>query len=184
MSKFNQPETEKTYNTKPPVPEEFLVRVYKRWRMKHSSEHIPKNYLEAAQWWVEHQEPQKSHERPMVGYDSKGNQHWTTPYISRIVATLRVFLGLSEPEKAFVIQHIEAGVPWRGDSIPFYKEVIKNTDVMRGYIEKHGRTEGGLLPAEYTSMITKEVKKLAKAWTDKLPYDKTNSVAAEEQGHG
>ncbi len=122
---------ERTYNTRPPDPVEALVQVYKRWRMKNSSDHIPKDFRLAAKFWLEHQEPQKENETPMAANDSKGNQHWTTPHIERVVASLRVFLRFNEIEKAFVIHHIEAGIAYRGDRLDFYKLVIEQAAIYR-----------------------------------------------------
>ncbi len=124
-----QKREERTYNTAPPDPEEALVKVYKRWRMKNSSDQIPKDFKLAAKFWLEHQEPQKENETPMAANDSKGNQHWTTPHIERVVASLRVFLRFSEPEKAFIIHHIDAGVAYRGDDLKFYQKVIEQAEI-------------------------------------------------------
>jgi len=130
---------ERTYNTKPPVPEEFLIRVYKRWRMKHSSSHIPHEYLSAAHWWMAHQEVATQAERPTVGSDSKGNQFWTTPYIDRVVANFRKFLSLDETHKAFVIEKIESGIPWRGDDMDMFLMICREEEKMKadksGYID-------------------------------------------------
>ena len=120
---------ERTYNTKPPVATEFLVKTYKRWRMKHESVHIPKDFLGAANWWIEHQEPAFPNETPMATNDSKGNQFWTTPYIERVVAAFRKFLNFNETEKAYVIHHIEHGVAYRGDHLDFYKKVVEQSEI-------------------------------------------------------
>jgi len=99
MAKYQNDNEERTYNTRPPVPEEFLIKVYKRWRMRHDSAHIPKDFQSAAKFWLEHQEPQKPNETPMAANDSKGNQHWTTPHIERVVAALRTFRGSMKPRR-------------------------------------------------------------------------------------
>ncbi len=121
---------ERTYNTKPPIPEEFLIRVYKRWRMKHSSQHIPHEYLVAANWWIDMQEVASHMEQPTIGSDSKGNQFWTTPYIDRVVVNFRKFISLSETEKAFVIEKIKKGVPWRGDDMEMFKLICREEEKM------------------------------------------------------
>jgi hypothetical protein len=147
MREFKDPgkNEERTYNTRPPIPDEFLVRVYKRWRMNHESKHIPKDYLEAARWWLAHQESCSHNETPVVGYDSKGNQHWTTPYIERVVASWRKFLSLSEVEKAFVIDRIGNGIPYRGDDIEFYKEVCRQQEIMDKDPEAYKRSARGAI---------------------------------------
>jgi hypothetical protein len=173
MDSFNKPGAEeRTYNTRPPDPEAALVKVYKRWRMKHSSNQIPKDFLLGAKFWLEHQEPQKENELPVAANDSKGNQHWTTPHIERVVAAFRKFLNFNETEKAFIIHHIDHGIPYRGDDLEFYKQVVEQSKVMQEYIDKYGRTADGLLPVEYTTMILNEAGKLATHWENSLPYDK------------
>ena len=129
---------ERTYNTNAPIPEEFLVKAYKSWcKRGNESKHIPSNHLEAAKWWIDHQEPRWPQETPTVGYDSKGNQYWTTPYIDRVVAAWRKFLAMSEPEKAFVIDAIEnRNTPYRGDDIKFYKLVIEEQARMDEMVAK------------------------------------------------
>jgi hypothetical protein len=173
MDSFNKPGAEeRTYNTRPPDPVEALVKVYRQWRRKHSSDQIPKDFLAAAKFWLEHQEPQKENEQPVAMNDNKGNQHWTTPHIERMVAAFRVFLDLNETEKAYIIHHIEHGIVYRGDDMEFFKRLVEQHEVMQKYIDKYGRTADGLLPVEYTTMILNQVGKLVTHWDNALPYDK------------
>jgi hypothetical protein len=123
-------QTERTYSTPPPIPDEQLVLVYKIWRRKHESKFIPKDYLGAAKWWLEHQEPQGHNEEPQLDRDKKGEPHWKSPYIERVCATWLTFLAFSDPQKAYVIQHIESGVPYRGDDIKFYQQVVEESAKM------------------------------------------------------
>jgi len=137
---YDEPKSEeRRYNTKPPIPEEFLIRVYKRWRMKHSSQHIPHEYLAAAHWWIDMQEVASHAEQPTAGSDSKGNQFWTTPYIDRVVVNFRKFLSLDETHKSFVIQKIREGVPYRGDDMDMFMLICREEEKMAadksGYIE-------------------------------------------------
>jgi len=137
---YDEPKgSERTYTTKAPLPEEFLIRVYKQWRVKHSSQHIPQAYLDAALWWLAHQERPSTQEQPTIGSDSKGNQFWTTPYIDRVVGNFRKFLSLDETHKAFVIDKIKAGIPYRGDDIDMFMLICREEEKMSkdkpGYIE-------------------------------------------------
>lgn len=141
MSEFDGPskKEDRTYNTRPPPPEGFLVEIYKAWCKTNESKHIPSNYLEAATWWINHQEPRRPHEQPEASHDRQGNQHWSDPYINRLVVCWRTFLGvMSEPEKAFIIDAIENhNTPWRGDDIKFYKLVIEQQKIMDQDPEKY-----------------------------------------------
>lgn len=111
---------------RPPAAEERLVQIYTWWREKHRSEHIPLQPLEAARWWIDRQEaPNEWAERPERTYDKRGNfSGWRTPYHDRVASNFRLFLALNEPQKAFVLDHIEQGIPWRGDSIERFKLIV------------------------------------------------------------
>ncbi len=137
---------DRTYNTKPPIAEEFLVKTYKRWRMKNESAHIPKEYLAAAKWWIEHQEPQTENDQPVVAYNSKGGQSWTTPYIERVVASFRKFLQFNEAEKAYIIHHIGKGVAYRGDRLDFYQKVVEQAEIFNQDPEAYKTSARSHLP--------------------------------------
>jgi hypothetical protein len=126
--KDKQPE--RTYDSPPPIADEQLVLIYKIWRRRHESKYIPKDFLAAAAWWLDHQEPQGRNETPQLEHDKKGAPHWKVPFIERVAATWLTFLAFSEPQKAFVVQHIESGIPYRGDDMKFYQEVVKESAKM------------------------------------------------------
>ncbi len=129
MSDFDKPDfdDDRTYATAPPIPNAQLVLVYKIWRRRHDSKHIPRDFLEAAIWWLNHQEGQRPNEQPQLEHDKKGVASWKVPFTERVSATWLTFLSFSEPQKAFVIQHIESGIPYRGDDIKFYKMVVEES---------------------------------------------------------
>ena len=130
MAEYQGTTEERTYDSPPPIADEQLVLVYKIWRRQHESKHIPKDFLGAAKWWLEHQEPQGRNEQPQLSHDKKGEASWTVPFNQRVAATWLTFLAFSEPQKAFVIQHIESGIPYRGDDIDFYKMVVEESAKM------------------------------------------------------
>jgi hypothetical protein len=130
MAEYQGNTEERTYDSQPPIADEQLVLIYKIWRRRHESKYIPKDYLAAAKWWLEHQEPQGRNEVPQMDHDKKGAPHWKVPFIERVAATWLTFLAFSEPQKAYVIQHIESGVPYRGDDISFYQAVVEESPKM------------------------------------------------------
>lgn len=180
-NEFNRPSTEKAANRPPPPKLDSILRDAFHNHKGHWPRMIPREPFEAADYWASMNEPAKERERPeWISKSTPHDQHaggWQTPYIDRVLLTLRIFLTLKPNDQAFVAEIIRAGYPWRGDDLAFYRDVIKNTDIMRGYIDEHGRAADGLLPQEYTAMILKEVRKLAAAWTSNLPYDKNERVA-------
>jgi hypothetical protein len=123
-------DNEAQYATPPPIAEEQLVLIYKVWRRRHESKFIPHDFLGAAKFWLEHQEGPGPNEQATPERDKKGEQHWKVPFNERVAATWLTFLAFSEPQKAFVIQHIESGVPYRGDDIKFYKMVVEESAKM------------------------------------------------------
>ena len=138
---------------------------------------FPSNPFEASDLWVSMQEPPKERDRPeWISQSTKVNPNaggWSCPYIDRVRLNLRIFLSLPEEDQNFVAEMIQSGYSWHGDGMDFYRAVIKNTDIMFSYVDKHGRSDDGLLPQEYTAMIFGEAKRLTQAWDGSLPYDKT-----------
>lgn len=132
MSDFDKPDTreDRTFETKPPIADEQLTLIYRIWRRRHESKHIPRGFLEGARWWLEHQEPQGKNEVPQLEHDKKGVPSWKTPFIERVAATWLTFLAFTDPQKAYVIQYIESGIPYRGDDIKFYQMVVEESAKM------------------------------------------------------
>lgn len=128
----DKPQKKQMADPTPPLAEEVLIKIFKRWRLKHNSDHIPRDNLEAAKWWMAHQEEHQQGDLPYANTNKDGNiTGWTTPYHDRLSYNLQKFLKLSEPEKAFVIHHVENDVPYRGDDIEFYKQVVTESDKMK-----------------------------------------------------
>ena len=139
MTEFNQP-SERTYTTRPPNAEEVLVRVYTQWRITHK--YTPEGItspLDMAYWWISHQEPASGQEGPRPSTDAKGNQFWTVPYIDRLTCNFRKFLALPDVHKAFVVDKIKSGIPWRGDDMDSFLIICAEEEKMKqdkpGYIE-------------------------------------------------
>jgi hypothetical protein len=166
-------DTGPTTRTPPPQPEGALQEVI-RGNMKANKRHptmMPNSPHEAALFWMRHQESESQRDRPewiwKHGSDAGGS--WNTPYNDRVVETLHKFLGLSAPHQEYVIQQVKAGYPYRGDSIQFYIEVCKQTDIQAEYVKEHGRDPDGLLPREYTGAIMKAAIRLSMKMSGKLP---------------
>lgn len=125
-------------NSSPPKAVDVLAQIIEHQRKK--SDYMPPRPFDAAHWWIDHQEPADEFldrvER-IIGKDGK-HAGWKTPYIDRMVSTLRIFLALNEPKKAYVIQQIERGIPWRGDSMEMFLLIVAEEEKMRkdrdGYI--------------------------------------------------
>ncbi len=113
---------------RPPRVLDVLAPIFKG----HSSKHIPISHYDAAEFWIRHQEKSTGWQEKIEKInDMNGNlAGWKTPYHDRVCSTARKFLLLNEIERAFVIDRIEYGVPWRGDEMDFYKMVCKQSVVM------------------------------------------------------
>ena len=153
-----------TTRTPPPRAEAALQEIIRRYTKagKRIPSVFPHSIHEAALYWMRHQEPESQRDRPewiwKTGSDAGGE--WLTPYVDRVVETLHKFLGLPPAQQEFVIQNINAGYPYRGDSIKFYQEVIKQTKIRDEHVKQHGRGADGLLPRAYTAEITKAARQL------------------------
>ena len=160
--------SEKVFSeTKPPKAVDILSMIFDKYRKR--SEIIPLRPYDAAHWWMDHQEPaNEMTERVERVVDKTGKVGWQTPYIDRIAATLRIFLSMNPAQQIFIIEKVQHGIPWRGDSMAFYLEVIRQTDIRDKYVEALGRDADGLLPREYTSEIMKAAHELAMKMTGGL----------------
>lgn len=121
-----------TVNEAPPTVNEALAKIFKSWYIRrHSSAHVPTEIYDAVTWWIDFQEPaDEDKDRPQKMTNKKGTISWITPYHDRVSYNLRMFLGMSEFQKAFIIDRIRAGIPYRGDDFEFYKMVVKQAEIM------------------------------------------------------
>ncbi|GAH88277.1 unnamed protein product [marine sediment metagenome] len=93
---------------------------------------FPVDNLEAVNYWRELMEKPNEHTEAVEWIHTKNGGEWKTPYIDRMVYTLKKFLALSETHQAFIIDGIEnKNTPWRGDDIDMYKMVLEETQKMR-----------------------------------------------------
>ena len=149
--------------TKPPEVMEVLIEIIKKWHDSGKrSAHAARNPHEQAQWWIRHQEPpQEFLDRPEELFDHKTGRHsgWRTPYHDRLASNLRKFLSLSEIEKAFVVDCIKSGCPYRGNDIPMLKMIRIEHDKMlanpESYKEKAFKILGTL--TRNNQFLTEEV---------------------------
>lgn len=119
-------------SARPPLVNEILVAIIRKWQSKHSSNHVPSNPFDGANWWIKLQEPADEYrDRPEPITNKEGNHTgWRTPYHDRLAGNLKTFLALSEIEKAFVIDRVQAGIPWRGDKTEMYKKICRQHEIM------------------------------------------------------
>jgi len=143
VKEFHRPEQERTFATKPPNPIDALAYIYRAWRQTCHSEHIPRDYNGAAQWWIDHQEPRGNQEILSQETTPKGEKVWKDPFIVRLVVNFRIFLtSFSDIEKSYIVNKIEGGIPWRGDDLEFFKMICEQEEVMQK--DKHAFIENTL----------------------------------------
>ena len=135
MANYQPVQNQPIPDSAPPKVVDVLAKILQR----RTSQHIPPRPYDAAHWWVDHQEPPNEHtERVERVTDKNGKTAWKTPYIDRVAMTLKVFLDLGEPQKAFVIEKIEQGTPWRGDDMKMFIKICEASKEMakdrNGYI--------------------------------------------------
>ena len=108
---------------------------------------FPSAVREAAQYWLDHQEPPDDYREGVREIRSNGTLiAYETPYHDRVARTLKKFLALKELHQVYIIEAIEAGTPWRGDEIWSFKDIVREAEKMRqdpkAYIEKGRRMLG------------------------------------------
>lgn len=117
-------------NQQPPVTLETLSTFLAGIRRSRKLPQVmPQEPYSAATWWMNHQEKPISTfaEAPEPIHDKDGNlSGWRTPYTDRLIYNLRVFLGMNTKQQAWIVKHIENGIPWRGDSILMYAKIIEH----------------------------------------------------------
>ncbi len=133
MGKYEKGEDEK-YGAinKPPMVKETLEKEFRMLRQKLRGKfpaEIPRDYGQAALWWMTHQKPASDrHERPrQVAIAGKDGTRWVNPYAERLVASLRRFVRLKPHEREFVLAATEDGVWYNGDSFEFFRKVYEET---------------------------------------------------------
>jgi len=114
------------FNDKPPLPEERLVQILQ----VRKSKTLPISPLDAAHFWMDHQEQPDEYSDRIEKIVIDGKQGWKTPYHDRIAHNLNLFLSLPDVHQFFVLENCKR-VPWRGDSIDFYVDVIDEEKIMR-----------------------------------------------------
>ena len=97
---------------------------------------FPSDPLEAARYWMAHQVPPDDFTEGATPPISKGGS-WATPYADRLIYSLRRFLRLKAIEQVHVIEHIDKGIAWKGESFKFYLMVIDETIKMKEDPEKY-----------------------------------------------
>lgn len=112
-----------------PTPESVLEKILKKRR--HKPKMFPGDPFQAARYWMAHQEQPhhwKENAEP-IKKDGKVTG-WHTPYHDRLAINLKTFFQLKHIHQVYVIENVEAGVPWRGDPPDNYIEIVRETQKM------------------------------------------------------
>ena len=125
---------------------------------------MPRDYVQAAHWWLKMQEPpderfEKPREMPIMGKGETATR-MEYPYIRRVCATLRKFLSLPAAEQSFIVAAAEEGIFWRGEWKEHFAMVIREVELQRE-----------LGPEEYRKQAVSKIRRMKVGGT--LPYDKS-----------
>ena len=128
-----QGEAEDEIDIGPPTPEQEIEKILKRHSKlgRRKPKMMPADPFQAARWWMAHQE-QPDEYREAV--QKLGNNRYETPYHDRLCRTLRKFLRLKHIHQLYIVESIDRGIPWRGDDIDFFTDVVKEHDKMQAAI--------------------------------------------------
>lgn len=129
----DEPEEEKT---ECPTPELMLEKVLKKRKSKPKM--FPPDLFQAARYWMAHQEqPRKWMDDAVPNTKSGKVTSWHTPYHDRLCFNLKIFFQLKHIHQVYVIENVEAGVPWRGDPPDLYIKFVGEAQKMRSNKEKY-----------------------------------------------
>jgi hypothetical protein len=106
-----------------PTPEEVIDQYLKR-KNPRIPKGAPADGFQFARWWMAHQIPSDNFTEPAVPPSKKGGE-WETPYHDRLLYTLRRFLRLKAVQQVYVIEHINKGVPYKGDDLDKYIQFVE-----------------------------------------------------------
>lgn len=110
---------------RPPAIEEAIHNEIMRLGL-HKLREFPRPIDDAIKFWISKNEPATYHEAPrqVSVMGNKGAQRWICPYHERLINSLRGFFVMTEQDRQCVLNGIDGGIPYRGDSIEFYKSVV------------------------------------------------------------
>ena len=125
------PPEDRSCPTPEAVIEQFLkVTKYRKPGM------FPPDLFQCARYWMARQAPADNFTEGATPPTSKGGT-WTTPYHDRLIYALRRFLKMKSIHQLYVIEHIEKGIPWKGEPIEFYTDVVNEALKMARNKEKY-----------------------------------------------
>lgn len=112
-----------------PTPESVLEKVLKKRR--HKPKMFPSDSFQAARYWMAHQEQPRDYVDDVVPITKDGKIiGWKTPYHDRLAVNLKIFFRLKHINQVYVIEYVEAGIPWRGDPPDIYIKVVRQAQLM------------------------------------------------------
>jgi len=128
MANYKKAKKEIVTLSPPNVIDMLMAILYKA---KAKPQEFPVDPTSAARFWLAHQEPANDHSEAVTPITDNGEVvGWKTPYHDRVCANLKKFLLQKNIHRMFILKHIEAGIPWRGDSLKMYAEIVRETEIM------------------------------------------------------
>lgn len=122
-------------NNKCPTPEEVIAHHLANTKRR-VPEGMPSDGFQAARWWMARQSPADQFSEAATPPNKKGGE-WNTPYHDRLVYTLKQFLKLKRVHQIYVVEHIDKGVPYKGDPIDLYITYVDEAAKMHHDKEKY-----------------------------------------------
>jgi hypothetical protein len=108
---------------------------------------VPLDPNDAAHWIIHkvlerHCQEESPYRRSKA--DSKSSSslvkwYWDWPYLMRLKIQTHKFLMLIEDDQRYIVTAREAGIPWRGDEIDFFRRVVGASFATRQSEKVHSR---------------------------------------------
>ena len=119
-----------------PTPEEVLEKILDK--RKYKPKMFPPDSFQAARYWIAHQEQPNDRVDAAVPNKKEGKViGWHTPYHDRLCVNLKTFFRLKYIHQVYVIEKVEAGIPWRGDHPDMYTQIVRQAELMQKNPEKY-----------------------------------------------
>ena len=111
----------------------LLATALDEWKVEQQSDlppPMPLDSLEAARWWLQHQEPERPGETRLVPCGDNGTRS-ELGYLARTRNAAYRWLAMKPDQRSTVIAGIEDHVPYRGDEFEIYLRIWSETERMR-----------------------------------------------------
>lgn len=76
--------------------------------------------------------PDRFRDRPSPRHKDGKVIGWSTPYHDRLLLALQKFVAFNSVQQVYIVEHIRAGIPWRGEDGRQYAFIVEHSQPVKG----------------------------------------------------